>query len=200
EARDALIELLETNERWAELVEALRRRAANPTLVQQRRADLVRAAGILEEQLHRDDEATNVWLEVRESFGDEAETLDALDQLLARTGRWGELAELLTSSAGAGRTRAARTFVRIGDIQREQLSNPDAAADAYARALGVEPTDADARAGLQALLSVESCAPQASEALAQAFRITGDWQAGLSILDRRLGAAPTPEDKARLLR
>lgn len=200
EARDALIELLATNERWADLVAALQKRAAAPVLPQQRRADLVRAARILAEQLQRDSDATNVWLEVREGFGDEPETLDALDALLAKTGRWPELAELLTSSAGSGRTRAARTFVRIGDIHREQLDDPDAAADAYARALGVEPGDADARAGLQALISVPSCGPAAGEALAQAFRLTGDWEAGLSILEQRLTAARMPEDKARLLR
>src|SRR5690606_31079973 len=42
--------------------------------------------------------------------------------------------------------------------------------------------------------------PMAGEALARAFRATGDWEAGLVILDERLAAAPTPEDKARLLR
>src|SRR5690606_16455726 len=127
-------------------------------------------------------------------------TLDALDTLMSKTGRYAELAELLTGSAGSGRQRAARTFVRIGDIQREQLGNSDAAADAYSRALGVEPGDAAARAGLQALLHVPACGPLAGEALAQAFRATGDWEAGLAILDERLAAAPMPEDKARLLR
>ncbi|HVI00949.1 MAG TPA: tetratricopeptide repeat protein [Enhygromyxa sp.] len=200
EARDAVIELLETNERWAELVEALRGRAASPVLAQQRRADLVRAAKILVERLGDDHQATSVWLEVRESFGDEPETLDALDTLMSKTGRFAELAELLASSAGSGRQRAARTFVRIGDIQREQLQNPDEAAQAYSRALGVEPSDAAARAGLQALLHVASCGPVAGEALANAFRITGDWEGGLAILDERLAAAPRPEDKARLLR
>jgi tetratricopeptide (TPR) repeat protein len=200
EARDALIELLETNERWDELVDALVKRAANPVLRQQKRADLVRAARLLSDKLGRDDDATNTWLEVREHFGDEPETLDALDSLMAKTGRWAELAELLSTSAGAGRARAARTFVRIGDIQREQLDNPDAAAASYARALGVEPGDEQARAGLRALLGVESCGTEASDALARAFRATGDWQAGLEILDERLAAAPSPEDKARLLR
>jgi tetratricopeptide (TPR) repeat protein len=200
EARDALIELLATNKRWAELVAALQKRAAAPVLPQQRRADLVRAARILSDELARDPDATTIWLEVREGFGDEPETLDALDALLAKTGRWSELAELLTSSAGSGRARAARTFVRIGDIHRQQLGDPDAAADSYARALGVEPADAEARAGLRALLPVPSCGPMASEALAQAFRITGDWEAGLSILEQRLAAARRPEDKARLLR
>jgi tetratricopeptide (TPR) repeat protein len=200
EARDAVIELLETNQRWAELVEALRGRAASPVLAQQRRADLVRAAKILVERLSDDHQATSVWLEVRQSFGDEPETLDALDTLMSKTGRYAELAELLASSAGVGRQRAARTFVRIGDIQRERLKNPDAAADAYSRALGVEPADTAARAGLQELLKVASCGPLAGEALANAFRATGDWQGGLAILDERLAAAPMPEDKARLLR
>src|SRR5690606_8575244 len=65
EARDAVIELLEANERWPDLVEALRARAASPVLAQQRRADLVRAAKILVEQIGDDAEATAVWLEVR---------------------------------------------------------------------------------------------------------------------------------------
>ncbi|WP_146662116.1 tetratricopeptide repeat protein [Enhygromyxa salina] len=200
EARDALVELLETNERWEQLVEALEKRAASPVLAQQRRADLIRAARILADRLGRDADATNTWLEVRESFGDEAETLDALDGLMAKTGRWAELATLLGSSAGQGRSRAARTYVRIGDIQREHLGDPEAAAHSYALALGVEPGDGPARAGLQALLSLDSVGPHAGETLARAFRATGDWEAGLEILDQRLAAAGTPEDKSRLLR
>ncbi|PRP90612.1 tetratricopeptide repeat protein [Enhygromyxa salina] len=200
EARDALIELLETNERWEELVDALDKRASSPVLPQQRRADLIRAARLLSDRLGRDADATKTWLEVRASFGDEAETLDALDELMARTERWTELAELLSSSAGGGRARAARTFVRIGDIQREHLGDPAAATRSYASALSVEAGNEEARAGLQSLLEVESCGPAAGEALARAFRTTGDWEAGLEILDERLAALASPEDKARLLR
>lgn len=200
EARDALIELLEANERWEELVASLRRRAASGVLEQQRRADLVRAARLLEDRLEQIDAAIDVWTEVREAFGDEAETLDALDQLMAASERWAELAELLSASAGAGRDRAARVLTRLGDIHRRHLDNPYAANRFYSEALGVDPANEAAREGLRALLADETCRAAAGEALARAFRATGDWQAGLAILDERLEAAKSPEDKARLLR
>ena len=200
EARDAVIDLLEVNERWAELVAGLRKRASDPILPQQRRSDLVRAARLSADRLERVDEATQLWLEIRQDFGNEPETLDALDTLMSQTGRWSELATLLSESADTGRARTTKTFVRIGDIHREQLQDPDAATTSYARALEVEPGSPEARQGLQQLLTIESCGPTAGEALARAFRATNDWEAGLEILDERLAAAPTPEDKARLLR
>ncbi|WP_157596466.1 tetratricopeptide repeat protein [Plesiocystis pacifica] len=199
EARDAVIELLEQNERWDELIAALRDRAAKPTLAQQRRADLVRTAELLTE-LQRLPEAIAVWLEVREAFGDETQTLDALDALMAQTEQWSELADLLSGSAGEGRERAASTLVRLGDIHREHIGDLDVATRYYAQALGVDAVNERARDGLRVLLGVESCKVAAGEALARAFRATGDWEAGLAILDERLAAAPSPADRARLLR
>ncbi len=200
EARDAVVGLLEANQRWDVLVDALLERAATPVLEQQRRADLVRAATIQANELGRTADAIKTWLEVREHFGDEPETLDALDRLMAQTGRWKELSSLLSGSAGVGRDRAAATLTRLGDIHREHLGDPDGAVRYYAQAIGVDPANQAGLTGLQALLHVPSCGPLAGAALAQAFRATGDWQAGLAILDERLAAAPTPADKARLLR
>ncbi len=200
EARDALIELLENNSRWSDLVESLRKRAGSGVLEQQKRSDLVRAARILADRLEQPADAIEVWLEVRHLFGDEVETLDALDALLSADGRWGELAELLSGSAGAGRDRAAQILTRMGDIHRAYLGNTNAAAKFYAQALGVDPDNETARSGLRTLLDTPSCRVAAGEALARAFRATGDWAAGLDILDERLDAAGAPEDKARLLR
>lgn len=199
EARDAVVELLHTNQRWSELVEALLARAAASSLDQQRRSDLVRAARIQSDRLGQTEAAIETWLSVRKHFGDEPETLDELDRLMTATQRWKELADLLSGSAGAGRDRAARMLTRLGDICRQHLGDPDRAADYYAKALGVDAANAEGLAGLRALLHVASCAALAGEALAQAFRVTGDWEAGLAILDERLAAAPTAFDKARLL-
>lgn len=199
EARDAVVELLQTNARWAELVEALLARAAESSLEQQRRSDLIRAAKIQSDRLAQVEAAIETWLSVRKHFGDEPETLDELDRLMTATKRWKELADLLSGSAGTGRDRAARMLTRLGDICRQHLGDPDRAADYYAKALGVDAGNADGLAGLRALLHVPSCGPLAGEALAQAFRVTGDWEAGLAILDERLAAAPTAFDKARLL-
>ena len=199
EARDAVVELLQSNERWAELVKALLARAADSSLEQQRRSDLIRAAKIQSDQLGQIEAAIDTWLSIRQSFGDEPETLDALDRLLTQTSRWKELADLLAGSAGTGRDRAARMLTRLGDICRQHLDAPDRAADYYAKALGVDAANHDGLVGLRALLRVPSCGPLAGEALAQAFRVTGDWEAGLAILDERIAAAATPMDKARLL-
>jgi tetratricopeptide (TPR) repeat protein len=199
EARDAVVELLQTNQRWADLVDALLARAANSSLEQQRRSDLIRAAKIQADQLGKIDAAIDTWLIVRKDFGDEPETLDALDRLMTQTQRWKELAELLAGSAGTGRDRAARMLTRLGDIHRQYLGDPDRAADYYAKALGVDAANHDGLVGLRALLTVPSCGPMAGEALAQAFRVTGDWESGLAILDERLAAAATDMDRARLL-
>lgn len=189
EALDAIIDLLEKRARWEPLCEALRERAGSTSVHQQRRADLIRLARVQETNLDNIGAAIDTWLQVREEFGDEAETVGALDALMATAMRFEELAEILDDAAATRRLGAAKLLSRMGQLHRLHLEHPDKATAFYAQALSVEPHDSTALSGQKALLEEPSVAGAAAESLAAAFRDTEQWSALLELVDTRVSEA-----------
>lgn len=200
EALDATVELLEKHQRWAPLVEALHRRAKAVPLAQQSRADLVRVAEVQERKLATTAEAIDTWLRIRERFGDEEDVVAALDRLMSQSGRFAELAAIIEQSAQRSRLGSAVLLSRLGDVHRHELGQPSEAVRCYGEALGVDPSDKQARAGLTALLEHESCAGAAAELLARAYRITDDWQPLLELVEVRVAGGQTPRTAVAVLR
>lgn len=190
EALDAIIALLEKRERWEPLCDALRERARSTSVHQQRRADLIRLARIQETQLDNIGTAIETWLQVREEFGDEAETVTALDSLMATAMRFEELSEIVDDAAATRRLGAAKLLSRLGELNRLHLEDSKEASQCYAQALSVEPHDATALAGQKALLDDAAVAGPAAESLASAFRDTEQWDALLELVDTRVAEAP----------
>jgi tetratricopeptide (TPR) repeat protein len=200
EALDAVVSVLQTSGRWTELIAALRRRADASTRAQQRRADLVRVAEIQKDELEDVGGAIDTWLAVRSEFGDAVDMVAALDGLMATAMRWAELAAVLEQTAGSGRDGAARSLARLGDIRRVHLDDAVGAARAYADALGVHPGNVAAREGLRALLEDHAASAAAAETLATAYRITGDIDGLLEILEPRLAAQTAARARVAVLR
>lgn len=200
EALGAVVELLERNERWKELLAALRRRSEAPVLPQQRRADLVRIAQVQAEKLAQPDAAIETWLAVRSEFGEAADTITAVDALMAEQKRWQELATLLSDASEVERVRIGMLLVRVADIHRMELDQNDQATTWYSHALGVDPRSQDARAGLEALLDDAQCESAAALALADAYARTDDWELQLGLLEHRLKATTDPGKRVELLR
>ncbi len=199
EALAAVIELLERNERWEELVDALSRRAVAKVMPLQRRADLVRIAKVQVDKLEQLSEAIETWLKVRGEFGENDETIAALDELMSRAERHGELAELLGQAAQTEHGRASALLVRVGDLQRVDLGNAVEAVRWYADALSIAPADEGALAGLQALMKEPECGSATASALAQAYEATDHWQGTLELLEARLEATTDRRQQAHLL-
>ncbi len=189
EALDATIGLLERRQRWEPLCEALAQRAGSTSVHQQRRADLIRLARVQETELDNIGIAIDTWLQVREEFGDEAESVGALDGLMASAMRFEELSEILDDAAATRRLGAAKLLSRLGELHRLHLSKPGDAAEFYAQALSVEPHDATALGGQRALLEDPAVAGAAAESLAAAFRATEQWAPLLELVDTRVSGA-----------
>jgi len=198
DALDASVNVLQQAERWDALVPALRKRAEAAPLPQQRRADLVSVARILEEK--QDDAAAAIaaWLELRTEFGDDPDAVESLDRMMSSEARHDELATILGAASAERRSQAAGLLARLGDILRKDLQQDDKSALAYADALGVDPAHAAAREGLVALLEVPEVARLAGRALATAFEVTEDWDGILGLVDARVAAAPEPRDAVRI--
>jgi len=207
EALDALIDLLGRAERWDDLVESLRwranllgpgREAHDPDA---HRADLVAIARTQADRLGLTEAAIETWTTLQTAYGEGPETVDALADLYTRAARWDDLLGLLARASGDEimPRRRASLRRRVGDLHRLRGDDPNLALAAYAEALQGDPSEAGARAGLQALLEVPEVADTAVALLAAALQATDDWAALLGILEPRLAAATSPRARADLL-
>ncbi|MEZ4393591.1 MAG: tetratricopeptide repeat protein [Polyangiales bacterium] len=193
EALDARVTLLETEARWEELVAALRDRAAHREDPALQRADLVAAARAFSDRLGRVDGAIAEWESVRDRFGEDDETIDALGDLFARAERWDDLLALLSRTADAAEEPARRAQLRalMGDVVRDRVGDAQGALARYREALGDDPANATARAGAAGLLDDASVRDAAVALLAEAYAQTDDWALRLGLLEHRLAAAET---------
>ena len=200
EALDAMIELTEREARWDLHVDALRRRCAADVPALQRRLDLGRIAQTQSAKLEQIGDSIDTWNQIQEQFGEDAETVDALFDLLVRAERYDEIYALLGRAVVRDAARAAEVLARVGDVCRMHLGRLDEAAKAYHRAIVMEPTLARAQEGLKALLEVEEARGSAVRGLAKANELTDDWEALLGLLEPRLDHALDDAERVDLLR
>ncbi|HEY5950885.1 MAG TPA: hypothetical protein VIV40_35575, partial [Kofleriaceae bacterium] len=199
-ALDARIGILESQQRWDDLVAALENRASKAPTLQQKRADLVRVAMIHHQQRTDLDAAIATWQRVVADNKDDEEGISSLADLLAETNRWREMAELLEGSSTRATHRTVGRLVRLGGALREHLDEPARALAAYRNAIAIDPSSKEARAGLTALLDTQATRAAAADALAQAMRTTGDVAGVLDLLPARLAEAHDDKTKLALLR
>jgi tetratricopeptide (TPR) repeat protein len=197
---DARIGILNAQERWDDLVAAVESRAGKVAAPNQKRADLVRVAQV--HQHHRQDPAAAIaaWQRVVGDNRDDEEAISALADLLADTGRWKEMADLLEASSGRSTQRTIARLIRLGEALRAHLDQPVRALAAYRNAIAIDPASKEARAGLTALLDVGATRLGAADALAQAFRVNGDLGGVLDLLPARLDEARDDRTRLALLR
>jgi lipopolysaccharide biosynthesis regulator YciM len=185
---DARIALLERVERWAALIEDLRRRAQASKKPASRRADLVRIARTYETRLFRLEQAIDVWQEIEREFGESAESVDALVDLCAAAGRYADVVARLTAAVATETEPLRRTdqLARLGDVYREQEKAPGKAIEFYRQALELNVLHEAARSGLRALLGSESHGREAVETLAAALNGADEWPGVLELVELRV--------------
>lgn len=199
-ALDAMIALLENSQRWEPLITNLGVRVSTAMGAGQKRADLIRIAEILDKELNAAEQAIAAWLRVAEECGENSETVDALADLLTRTGQWPELAALLERASGREIARVTERLVRLSDAYGQHLGAPDRALVGFRNALTIDPKNEPAREGMTRLLEVESCRADAASALAQNYRENAEWERFLGLLEPRLADAGDQRQTLAILR
>lgn len=201
EALGFTITILKREGRWEELVDVLLRRAEAPVSERQSREDMVLVARLRAEQLEDIDGAIATWQQVRERFGEDDESTNALADLYAEAGRWEEYSSLLDGAAERESLNIASILARLGEVCRDQLDAPDRAVDFYNRSLRINPGQAEAIAGMRQLLEDdEGRRGEVADILARAYESTSNWEQVLELLEHRLAMARTAAAQARLLR
>jgi tetratricopeptide (TPR) repeat protein len=190
-ALDARIAILDRAERWETLIFDLQRRAHATKKAAPRRDDLVRVARIYETRLFRLDQAIDVWRDIEEQFGPNAETVDSLVDLCAATNRMGDVVARLSAAVETETNEARRTdhLARLGDVYREHEKMPARAIDYYRQALEISALHEPARSGLRALLGSSEQAHAAVETLAAALTAADEWPGVLELVELRVRAS-----------
>ena len=202
-ALGSLIDLLEKEERWQDLVIALEQRVDRAARPGQKRADLVRVARIVERELSDPERAIAAWLRIRDEIDGQVRAADvvaALTALYTATGKWRELGAMLEESSGQESVLIVEQLVRLGDAHRQHLGSPERALAYYRRALDIDSKHDAARQGLLPLLDLPQTRSGAAAALGRAFRANEDWTSYLALVDARLAGAEDDEDRLRILR
>ncbi len=155
EALDRLEGLLERTGRWEELSGALRQHAQNVFDPNEHAAILLRLARALEAQPDAAEEAARVRREVLDLGVEDVENMDGLARQLARLGRWDALADLLERRVAFAHSAEERAslYLRVGNVSREQLDDPERALAAYLAVLDDEPGHRDALGPAEVLLA-----------------------------------------------
>ncbi|HTB74892.1 MAG TPA: tetratricopeptide repeat protein [Polyangiaceae bacterium] len=198
EALDGLVDLLDRvgdSERLAQVLDWRARASAN---VESRRTDRVRLAKLLGDVLHRPEDAIESWRGIENDFGEAEDAALALSALLRQTARWPELAAMLQRRVERSEEVAAKAELlrQLGDVHRSELGAYELSVGTYAKALEVDPRNAGARAGLQALANEGTHRASAVAVLMRALRACDDWQGLLELTAHRLLAEST--EPARL--
>jgi len=199
-ALEHLIELLGSEKRWPELIEALNARRQQAVPENQKRSDLIRIANIYEVDLEQPEQALQAWSEVRNQYGEDPEVIAALSRLMVALENWESLTALLEGSNAQQVAYLADQFSNLGNAYQQSLGDHAKAIECYRRALTVDLGHEGAREGLKLLLDVPELRNEVAEALVHSMRSSGDLVGLLDIVEARIAGTDDVRKHAEILR
>lgn len=202
EALSGLVDLFERVSKWREMILARKRRAAADVPEADKRADRIRIAIVLSDELNELGESIAAWRDFETEFGETDESTEALRVLYRRTSQWPELCTLLYRASGraADPFQAASLLRELGDLRREHLNDAGLAVTAYENALRADSANDGSRAGLIALIEQGDQKKDAVRVLLASYRATDDLLGVLSLTEARLSVAVAKDDRVEILR
>jgi tetratricopeptide (TPR) repeat protein len=132
---------------------------------------------------------------------DEPPALAALDRVLWRLGRWGELADVLAREAEVSEADAtgADFLFRLGDVRESQLRDTAGAVDAYRSVIERAPRHGAARASLERLLATADEQRGAIiDTLEPLYEQESDWARLADLLAAKLAVTSDHHERAAI--
>ena len=156
-AIEALEALLTRYERWPEVAQVLRRRSELTLDMEDKRTTLEKMARILEEQLDQVDAAIAAYTEVVRIDDTSIDAMRALERLYAVQQMWPELVDVLGQQADVldDAEEIVEIYLRVGELQEGRLGSPDNAIEAYRQTLSVDEHSLDAMQALEKLYTAQ---------------------------------------------
>ncbi len=199
-ALEHLVELLESEKRWPELIAVLEARGEQTLPENQKRCDLIHIARIYEQELEQNEQALQSWSLVKTEHGEDAETVAALSRLMTKLEHWADLTALLEASNATQVSYLADQFASLGNSYQQSLGDNVKAIECYRRALTIDVGHDGAREGLKVLLEIPELRNEVAEALVHSMRSSGDLVALLDIVEARIAGSNDERKHAEILR
>jgi tetratricopeptide (TPR) repeat protein len=187
---------------WAELAALLEGQLAKGGLdAELEHAYAMRLGKIYEEALADLARAATTFRRAASTNVDEPPALAALDRVLWRLGRWGELADVLAREAEVSEADAtgADFLFRLGDVRESQLRDTAGAVDAYRSVIERAPRHGAARASLERLLATADEQRGAIiDTLEPLYEQESDWARLADLLAAKLAVTSDHHERAAI--
>jgi tetratricopeptide (TPR) repeat protein len=200
----ALEALYRRTERWNDLLEVLRKRAAISSDPQFQEQQLAQIAFIYDEMLSEPDAAIRVYSEMLELNPTSRTALSALDSLYERKEMWSELADNVGRQLSLVDDEASQLqlMLKLGQLRETRMNAPEAAIDIYREVLERDPSSADALAALERLLvnpARREQQAQIAEILEPLYRERGEYAKLIGVHDIQVQNSTSVDQKVELL-
>ncbi len=175
-AIEALLELFQRAERYAELSATLQRKAKVLDDVADQKAALFQAALLEEEVLSRPEAAVLVFESVVELEPDDMKALDALVRLYLELSRWEELLAVQTKKVDLVHSADEKKaiYYQMGAVYERELEDVSRAIDTYQKVLELDPDDLAALGRLDVLYQTAQNWPELLSVLGHEAELTAD--------------------------
>ncbi len=191
-------------ERWGawqelrELIDEQAGRAVDPAV---KLAFLRRSAKLDEERLDEPGRAVGTLREALEVEPADWTTIGELERLLASTGQWHDLADLLAGTLERLTDVGAKDAVamRLGQTLETRLEDPAASVDRYAEVLQRTPSHLEALAALETLAGAGVERHRIAVTLEPIYRGAGDLPKLVGALDAQLESVDDRAERVRIL-
>lgn len=199
EALAALEDLYRRSDRHADLLAVLERRGELTVDDGERRTLAYAMAALRRDELGDVDGAIEAYQAIPLEFGDgETDAYEALQELLEKQERWGDLAQSLENRLDLGpaddETLCALKF-RLGNVLLSHLGKPSEAVDMYHEVLTVAPGHEGAIQALERLLAEPETGGRVASLLEPLYEESGEWQKLVRALEVSLDAKEDPAEK-----
>jgi tetratricopeptide (TPR) repeat protein len=161
----------------------------------------LKAARLYDEILQDSERAVEWHKRVLAYDPEDASALAALERLLALSGRWIELGQVLRRQIelATDPRQAVDLHHRLGNLLDAQLDDPAAALQAYGAALEIE-THLPTVEALEVMLARGRERASAARMLEPVYRRAGDWEKLAALLDVEAEAQADPAERKRVFR
>jgi tetratricopeptide (TPR) repeat protein len=182
-AANALEQLYLRGSDYPNLVLLLIRKAEIVDGLAEKKTLYYKAAQIYEEVIEDLEQSIGVFKQVLSVDDADRVSLDQLERLYVRLGRWAELKNVYAKNAELASSPAdkKRNLFVLGQVYDRELSDPERAIETYSSIMDIDPNDFDA-----------------AQALDRLYLQTQRWYDLLAVLERQTELAPSPAEVVSL--